>query len=400
MTPTEPKRVTDALDMRAIRAELGDGYPIDTEASRSELDKWVEGLGEEEEGFLQELISSAKVTKLNQWGNKTGSIVETGSDSVEVNADALSVRGAHYYDTYFQYTDHTTWVFKIQGLSGFLSEVRETADSAKEAQELLQEHCKDLSDPMYQKAAEEIPSPLIGEVDGSESPRLLHFEDENHLFAEYWTDGGKEDIYDITTGDYKVARSLERTYFRLHLESGLVEIAGDDSKGPNKDALQAFLKHFGGNPLLGDVRIGVEGIQKAKENLALLVSLDEFLGEDAKLRFARNEKGNVEADPYHSDTESERERVRTNIQLLYGENRDGWNLIYPTEIGQQYSEDEEVKVGEIVEDLEESGPFEEVLPMTVGLNREKNSIRFRTKDISPPTRRSIFHLFADELNWR
>jgi len=364
------------------------------------FNNWIADLDNERNEFIEQLKPSAKVAKLERWSTKLSGITETGSDDIAVNADSLTVRGAHYYDSFFHYTNHTTWVFGIQGLNGALEQVRENAESAEEAQKILRSHCENLSEPMYEMAAEEIPSPVIGNIDGSESPRLFHFEDEKHLYVEYWTGGPERDIFDVNTGDYKVAQTRQRTCFRIHLDSGLVEITGDSSKGPNKDALKAFLERLGGNPMISDVDIGVDGIQKAKENLALLVSLDEFIGDDAKIRFAKNENGNVEADPYHSDTEAERERVRVNMQLLYGRTQNGWELIYPKEVGQQYSDSEEVEVGQIIKDLESSSPFKEILPLTVGLNRQKNSIRFHPEEISPPTRRSIFHLFADELNWR
>lgn len=399
MTPTETKRVTEALDMNAIRKGIADtDYDIDNEVSREEFKDWVESLDDERSDFIQQLRSSAKIAKLGQWEGKMSEVEETRSDDLDVNADAILLRGAHYYDSFFQYTNHTTWIFKIQGYNGALEEIHEEAESAAEAQDILREYCGDLSEPVYENAVEEVPAPLIGRVDGSESPRLFHFEDQDHLYVEYWTEGSKDSIFDVTTGDYKTAQSLQRTCFRIHLESGLVEIAGDNSKGPNKKALQAFLERFNGNALISNVRIGVDGIQNAKENLAVIVSLDEFIGDDAKIRFARNKSGNVEADPYHSETESDRERLRMNMQLLYGRTPDGWELIYPNEIARRYADDEEVEVGEIVSELEDS-TFEEVLPLTVGLNREKNSIRFRTTDISPSTRRSVFHLFADELNW-
>lgn len=402
MTPIEAKRVTDTLDMDAIRSSLQEGeYDVDTDVSRSDFDTWLEDLDDDERGnYVQNLRRDAKVSVLQQWRNKMPSIIETGSDDLELNADALSMRGTHYYDSFFQYTNHTTWVYKIQGVDGVLAEIQSEAQSPSEAQEILQAHCEDLSEPNYGEAVSDVPTALIGDVDGSESPRLFHFEDQSHLYVEYWTEGPNESVFDVETGDYKTAQGLRRTCFRIHLDSSLVEIAGDKRQGPNTNALQAFLERFNGHPILAEVRIGVTGIQNAKENLALLVSLDEFIGNDAKIRFARNEQGNVEADPYHSDTESERERLRMNMQLLYGRTRDGWELIYPPEVENQYPEVDDVEVGQVVSDLEESGPYEEILPLTVGLNRDKNSIRFRTKDLSPPTRRSVFHLVADELGWR
>ncbi|MEA1930054.1 MAG: hypothetical protein U9O06_00685 [Euryarchaeota archaeon] len=401
MTPTDTTRVTDALDMRAIRKGLQNtDYDVDENASRSVFNNWIADLDGERDDFIEQLKPSAKVAKLQPWSTKLSGITETESDDIAVNADSLTVRGAHYYDSFFHYTNHTTWVFGIQWLSGTLKQIHENATSADEAQEILRSHCKDLSEPMYQMAAEEIPSPVIGNVDGSESPRLFHFENKDHLYVEYWTEGSEQDTFDVNTGDYKVAQTLQRTCFRIHLDSGLVEITGDASRGPNKDALKAFLERLGGNPVIGDVNIGTEGIQKAKENLAFIVSLDEFDGEDAKIRFSKNDNGDVEADPYHSDTESERERVRLNMQLLYGRTQNGWELIYRKEVGQQYSDSEEVEVGQLIKDLKRSGPFKQILPLTVGLNREKSSIRFYPEEISPPTRRTIFHLFADELEWR
>jgi len=387
--------------MRAIRRGLQNtDYDVDENASRSVFNNWIADLDNERDEFIEQLKPSAKVAKLQRWSTKLSGITETGSDDIAVNADSLTVRGAHYYDSFFHYTNHTTWVFGLPWISGALEQVRENAESAEEAQKILRIQCKDLSEPMYEMAAEEEPSPLIGNVDGSESPRLFHFEDEDHLYVEYWTEGSGQEIFDVNTGDYKSAQTLQRTCFRIHLDSGLVEITGDMSRGPNKDALKAFLERLGGNPMISDVDIGMEGIQKAKEKLAFIVSLDEFDGDDAKIRFSKNKDGDVEADPVHSDTESERERVRLNMQLLYGRTQNGWELIYRKEVGQQYSDSEEVEVGQLIKDLENSGSFKEILPLTVGLNREKSSIRFYPEEISPPTRRTIFHLFADVLNWR
>jgi hypothetical protein len=238
-------------------------------------------------------------------------------------------------------------------------------------------------------------------------PRLVHFKEENHVFVQYWERGNVITKLDIETGDQKNINTVYRPTLRIHLDSGLIESTGDRTYKRNTDQIRSFLTAFNGDHTwTSPINIG-SGIEATKERLALQVSLDEFEGDkdEAKLRFARSDSvSNVEADSKHQDTEEERDRVRSNFQLILGRSPDGWGLIYKKEIDEMFSDwvPSDITPSLVKDTFLDDEPYSEIRDLTVSLNadQDKQTIRIRGKSREPSLYRAVFHIFAEELGWR
>lgn len=382
--------------------------------SREEVLNYFEENPEDAEELYGDLVYGAKLRILEEWENKLEHIEGTG-DTLHVVADALNLREVCYYDSYFTYTNHTTRVYEASELGGVLGDIAEEAASATEAREMFTEFASEESDldEAYAQAAEEIPAPLIGNVGDRTRPRVVEFEDENHLYVEYWSRGNSKDGFDISTGDYTKIQTAYRAVLRVDLETGLIETTGDSSQKSNEGLVERFLSEFNGSGEVSRVHIRGDDVRETKQNLALLTTLNEFVGEDAKLRFTRNNSGNVEADPVHDEAEENRDYSRSNFQIIIGQQSNNWELVYPPEVMDEYvsegaeaetdDEGNEFDVGAVLTAMEgeedERGDYDDAMNLTLGLNSEKATFRIQKKAMSPNTRRQVFGMLAENLDW-
>lgn len=413
MGQSEHSRLIDALETQTLQRGLREagvkleknGDTTNVNPSRSDVRTWFQQNDGEVDTVLDDFERGTKLQTLEVLGPKTKN-VEEAKGGLNVIADALNLREVYYYKAYFGYTDHTTRVYRTE-LGGLLEEITEEAESAEQAQEMFLTYCEENNLETYKQAAEEIPAPLITNLGDNSRPRLIHFEDQNHLFVQYWKRGNIITELDIETGDLKNISTVYRPTLRLHLDSGLIESTGDRTDERNTEQIQEFLSAFNGehtwtSPV--DIRSAIE---TTKDKLALQVSLDEFEGDEdeAKLRFARSDTvSNVEADSKHQDTEEERDRVRSNFQLILGRTPDGWELIYKQAIEEMFSDwdPSDVTLSRVKDMFLDEEPYSEIADFTVSLNgdQDKQTIRVLGKSREPNLYRTVFHFFADELGWQ
>lgn len=396
-----PSRIIDSFDTRSLQRGIQE-YSDDESGdhSRDEIYALLQQEKDSEE-LKQALKHGTRLRTADSISSKLKHIEKLRTPKANAAAQRLTNSELSYYNSFFSYTNHTTRVHKVPSWDGVLSEISEEASTASEAEAIFWERFEEGEIPEeIAIAAESLPAPLIGNLKSGVRPRVLFFEDANHIYVEYWSRGDVLQGFDIDSGQHETISTPYRCYIRLHLDSRLVE-AGGDRNTPHHDEIKHLMTSLSGNPINSDIEIRANDIQTVKEDLSLVVTLDEFAGEDAKLRFARNEQdGNVQADPIHAETQESRPQIRSNFQIFLGKTSQGWELINPSSITERYTEGDTIKLASIREDLERSEAYSEVMNLTVGLNNEKSTIRIMKSALTPRTRREIFHIFADRIGWR
>ena len=301
------ERLINALTTREVRRGLvNSDLDVDESASREEVMTLL-STHQEADQLREDIITGAKERVLQDRHIKPDQI-EGAGQGLPVIRDNLSVREVYYYDSYFQYTDHTTRVYEIPDLGDALRDIAEDTSTPTAAREVFTEHVEDnVLDPAYIQATEQLPAALIGDVDDQFRPRVVEFKDSNTIYVEYWKPGNTRSDFDIRTGDYEKIKTLYQAVLRVDLETGFIGTTGKDSSKTNEGLVERFLSEFNGSSTARRIHLRGRDIRRAKENLGLLTSLNEFIGDEAKVRLTRNQAGNVEADPAHDQMEQERE---------------------------------------------------------------------------------------------
>lgn len=393
------ERLINALPTRDIRYGLQQSeIDIDENADRDEILSYLKNTPGDADELRQDIITGAKERVLMDWSGMLETI-EGAKTGVPVIAESLTLREAYYYDSFFNYTDHTTRAFQVSKMGGILGEIADLVDSPAAARERFIEFCEteDELDSAYTEAAEDIPAALINDLDEGYRPRLVEFENDRYMYVEYWKPGKTWSDFDIQTGDYEKINTLYRAVLRIDLQTGLIETTGDDSQQSNRNLVEKFLSEFNESTTVSRIHIRGGDIRTTKKDLALLTTLNEFVGEDAKLRFTRNKSGNVESDPAHKNAEKKRNYSRSNFQVIIGQQGDEWSLVYPVDLG--YDDDDDVSVGDVLSEFDEKDMYDDVMDLTITLDSEKATYRIQKKRMSPSTRCEVFELLADELNW-
>ncbi|WP_126665157.1 hypothetical protein [Haloterrigena salifodinae] len=393
------ERLINALPTRDIRYGLQQSdIDIDENTGRDEILRYLKNTPGDADELRQDIITGAKERVLTDWSGMLKTI-EGAKTGAPVVAESLTLRKAYYYDSFFNYTDHTTRAFQVSEIGGILGEIADQVDSPAVAREKFIEFCETENelDPAYTEAADDIPAALINDLDEAYRPRLVEFENGRYMYVEYWKPGKTRSDFDIRTGDYEKINTLYRAVLRIDLQTGLIETTGDDSQQSNRDLVERFLSEFNESTSVSRIHIRGADIRTTKRDLALLTTLNEFIGEDAKLRFTRNKSGNVESDPAHNDAEKKRDYSRSNFQVIIGQQGDEWSLVYPVDLG--YDGDDDVSVGDILSEVNEQDRYDDVKDLTITLDSEKATYRIQKKKMSPSTRREVFELLADKLNW-
>lgn len=249
MSSSQPSvELLDSLEMRAIHRGLHEAeVGPDIDASRQEIKAWVQDHPDEGERFLQELVTAAKQVLLDENENYLEYIDANQADDERSLVEVIDLFDAYYYDSFFGYTDHSTKLYSIDELGGVFTDIADEAGSIDEAQALFIEHCQDRDDidEAYLAALDEVPAPLIGEIEHEARPRLVKFEDSDHLYIELWSIGDTFSKFDVNEGDYKTIESLARTVVRVHLDTGILEYTSDDTtKGHRQSVLTDLLDLF------------------------------------------------------------------------------------------------------------------------------------------------------------
>lgn len=420
MSSSQPRvELLDSLEMRAIRRGLHETeVGPDANSSRQEIKTWVQNHPNEQESFLQELVTAAKQVLLDENENYLEYIdVNQADDDDRSLVEVIDLFDAYYYDSFFGYTDHSTKLYSIDEPDGIFAEIADEAGSIDEAKTLFIEHCQDRDDidEAYLAALDEVPAPLIGEIEHEARPRLVKFEDSNHLYIELWSIGDTFSKFDVNEGDYKTIESLARTVVRVHLDTGILEYTSDDTtKGHRQSVLTDLLElsNQTSNPgsdqatNYSEKIITDRHIRQIKENVGVLSTLDSFRGARANLRYSSVDDRNVETDPTHGNMERSRDYQKSHPRVLVGWADGRWELIKKDDLVDdsdidldEASFEEEDAVSNVIREIKEQGQYDRVRQFTIPMNSDKDTLRIWKKRCSPETRRTVFHLIAGELGW-
>lgn len=237
-------RVIDSLETQAILQGLRDqdsvlledltDFSDDSDPNRSEIKDWVKNHSEYTGDVLKDAIWGGKLYTISSNQERLDFIEDAATSELRTVSESLSTRECYYYDSFFGYTDHTTRIYNIAQIDGVLREIAENADSGDTAQNIFNNYCSDNQLSYFYAASEDLPAPLIGNLGNSPRPRLVHCEDDNHIYVEFWKRGNIINRFDIDSGEYQSVNTVSRPYIRIHLDSGLVEAAGDRAHQPNK----------------------------------------------------------------------------------------------------------------------------------------------------------------------
>lgn len=410
-------RLVDSLGMRSIRRCLHESdVGPDSTASRQEIKGWIERNPEQADVFLQNLVFHAKEVLLDD-NERYSEFIDVAADDETSIIEALDLLEVYYYDSFFGYTDHAVRLYSIDELGGVFEDISEEAMSVAEAEEYFKSHCegRDDIDDAYVDAVSEFPAALIGEVEHEVRPRLIQFEDVDHIYMELWSIGDTFTEFDINEGDYKKIETLARTIVRVHLDTGIIEYTSDDAKKSHREnVVTEVLECFNqsGNPGSDQAtnyseRIITDNhIRQVKENIGVLSTLDSFRGARANLRYSSVDERNVETDPTHSNMEDTRDYQKSHPRILVGRTNGEWELIEKEELVDnpdldldEASFEEEDAVSTVIREIREQGQYDEVRQFTIPMNSDKDTLRIWKKRCEPETRRTIFHLIGEELGW-
>jgi len=389
--------------------------------SREQIRIWLKKQDDEVADSISSLLSlNKKKSILRNIEQKVEYIEESESNSVPILASHLTLKDVAYYESHFKFADMTAGIYGMKSKEGIFGEIYTEAETAEQAKEIFISRVLEREDinNQYAEAADEIPTALIGDVDYNPRPRIVKFEDSNHLFIEFWSIKGKNTVYDVNEGNYITIDERARTSLRIHLDSGTIEyISTKDSSDHRKAVLDYVIEKFSlerevrsdgglmsfttdGTSLFTDIEIDSSDVIDVKKNVGLVSTLDGFRGRNTNSRLTARDSGDVENDPMHRQLERGRDYRISHPQILLGEREDGeYELVDPIEIRDDFSFDEDMSVDDIVDEIREMTDYLSVRKFTVVLNTEKNTVRIWKESCSPSTRRLVFHLLADELGW-
>jgi len=401
VTNHEPGRLVGALETRAInQATDRSTTSIPAGADRTEVIDYLD-TESDADTLEEELIEAAKEVIIEDRSHQVDYI-----EGTQVGADAiggfLSLSEFAYYDSYFGYTNHATRVYEVDELGGALEEVRDNAQTEQDAKDIVRRYVSSNSaEEEYSQALEDVPAALIGNVDDRAAPRVLHFEEPSVLYAEFWAEGSKESGLDIHSGEYKTINEVAKTAVRVYLDHELVEVTSDSAGPGDRTVLVNLLSELNEHEQVWNIDINPSDVSQARNNLGVLTTLSELIDTDTKLRFTRNQAGNVETDSTHRSEETSRQNARSNFNTILGETTAGWQPIHRNEVPVDHEEEDELTVADYLESVEEDdeSSYRDLDSITIGMTAEKNSYTIMKMNLQPTTRREIFQMIGNELGW-
>jgi len=435
MSASEPAQIIDALDYRTIKQALneiqqGAGFAEDLRTSASELgdspdrDEIKEWLSRHQD-YAEEVANAIAINKqksiIRSFEGKEKFVEETeqGERDPDDIISHLSLTDTVYYNSFFKFADMSTKVFSTEYRDGIFQRISSEADSAQEAKELFQDHISENEeiDDVYLQAANDVPAPLIGQVDFNPKPRIIKFEDDDHVYFEFWSMEGERSYYDVNKGDYITIDQRARTSVRVHLDTGIMEyVSSKSSEDHRRAVIDIIVDNFwtsdevrtdgglqalatGGELLHSPVTISDDDISDVKENVGLLSTLDGFRGGFTNVRLTSRNNSDVENDPDHQHFEDNRDYRLSHPQILLGERNGEYELLDRDEISGEITISPDMSAEEIVEEFAENSDYDDVHRFTVVLNTDNDTARIWKVRCSPSTRRLVFHLISDELGW-
>lgn len=404
-------------DLRERASELSDDF------SREEFKDWLETLSEEETSDLQRAVSREhrrktlyrRKSKLSYIGDIDIESNSNTNDLIESLVTQLTTREATYYDAHFKFANAGAYIYNTEVFEGVIKEIKDNATGAHSAKQIFVEEARDRDDlgKQYVRAAESL-SPIAGQLETAPKPRLIYFEDENHLFIEYWSLGKEDQIFDGQEG-YSIEYSPRvRSAARIHIDSGVVEVFDGKKKETHRNTLLDRIERLfnperpvadGGTQtgrtdvILRGKSISEDDIWKVMDEVGMLTTLEGFGGRTADAKLSAVQNRDVTKDDTHDDLRDDRGLELANIKIFFDDLEGRRMFIDPEDVGQKLKFDKDTTQSQMKDEIREEFGYTNIGHVTLTLNEDNNTIRIQKENCSPETRKTVFHLVTNTLGW-
>jgi hypothetical protein len=422
---------TELLDFRDIRAAIEDikrneehgldGDLVDMvqelgeNPSRREVQRWFSDLNDEYKekiGYSFSRYQKRHILNNNEHQLDYISIESTGIDTL---SKKLTLTETSYYDSYFNFTNNSFTLLKLRNQDGLLFDVYEEAESAEDAENKFKQAIENRNfGDAYKNTVGELPSPIVGNLDISPTPRFAVFEDLEHFYIEYWSLGEATEVFNGNEGTSFEYQPRRRSAARIHLDTGHVEVARDKNTQSHMDALKSSFSSLcidedetasdGGvqilespTGLITSYNVTSEDATEIIEDMGVITTYESFQGRNATITLSSVKARDVEESFDSLDDIKENYPLqRAHIKILVEDLNSNMELIDPDQIESNYDFEEDVKIGDIKEELEEGG-YDNVDHITIELNSNNNTMRINKKNCVPSARLELLHLLLDNL---
>lgn len=398
-------------DFRDAVRELGEDPP------RDDLKTFVQQ-NEELGASLLEIIGKAKQKSILRQLEEQLYYIEGEGEDIDDISTNLTLTQTEYYQSYFNFAGKSFSILKTDFEDGIFARIASEAETQEQAKNIYRSYIQESDiDDLYIDATRDVPAPLIGEIDYTPKPRLIHFEDDGHIYFEYWTKSGQRSYFDVNKGDYVTVERRGKTAVRVHINTGIIEyVSTKGSESHRRGLIDKLIERFwmdddvetdGGVPSLvagvanlhTDINIQNDDISQVKENLGILSTLDGFRGGIANVRFSSRNNSDVGRDPDHQHIEDNRDLRISHPNIFLGEDNGDIEIIEKKQIEAVLSITPEMSVDEILEEFQENSSYSKVHRFTIVMNSDRNTIRVWKRNYSPSTRLKLIHLIQEELDW-
>ncbi|WP_373190217.1 hypothetical protein [Halolamina sp.] len=433
--------IVKIIDFRSISRAMGEIYAgfdshadigkiqqviddLDSDFNREDFKHWFSGLDSDVRKDIRNQLVRSKMKFVidDDIGNKNKYISGVSPKSAGGIASQLSLNDVGYYSSFFKFADRTSSLHEISELNGVFRDIRDNAESTKEAEEIfisyVEEH--DEVPELYALGAGDNVTPIIGDVGYSAQPRLVHFNDSNHLFIEYWKIGEEITRFDVNESDYRSIQTRSRTVARVHLDSNTIEYASnednDDLRSEILDEIVGLFAEDESNAIpdggVQDLRMDLydpinitdSDIEDVNKNIGVMSTLDTFHGVHTNTSIHSIDDKPTDRDRLHERLKK-RGYIKSHPKLLLGVKDGQYELLDPERVDDfkfedENSEDEEVPtIQELVKQVEENSDYDKVIKFTIVLNAEDDTLRIWKSALPTEVRKMVFHEIADELEW-
>lgn len=337
------------------------------------------------------------------------------SETIERVMEQMTTRETSYYNSHFKFSNSSLHLFKVEEFGGVFSNLLDQDYTVDQYNEEFanQVRERDDIDDLYAEAAEGL-GPTVGNLESSPKPRLVWFEDHDHVLIEFWSLAGEDVVFD-GQGGFSIEYNVRtRSAARIHLDTGIIEIFdGKDTEKHRQtliDRIEQLCNPQRAETDGGQQVVNVENIlrqQIISENdiweiinsVGMLTTLESFSGHtaDAKLSSVRNR--DVRSDASHDDLKEDRPLERANVKLFFDDLDGVCEFIDPSDVSNQLTFDSDATQKDMKDEISDQMGYDNIDHVTVTLNEDNNKFRIQKENCSPSARKMVFHLVTNNLDW-
>ncbi|WP_226039076.1 hypothetical protein [Natrinema sp. DC36] len=396
---------------------------LDALFSREEFKEWIDSLDEDLFQRLRRTVhrEDRRMTLRNR-SSKLSYIHNVDIDSglkkdekIEKLVQQLSSRETAYYDAHFEFASTSSYLYTIDGFEGVVGGIATDAAGPHDAEEKFAERARERDDidETYASAAEGL-APIAGKLEKAPKPRVIKFEDEDHIFIEFWAVGTEDSIFDGQEGYSMNYNPRIRSAARMHLDTGMVEVFDGKKKEQHRKTLVDRLEKLcngaklvtdGGEQktreinILREKTLSEDNIWDVMDSIGMLTTLEGFGGRTADAKLSAVHNRDVRKDDTHEDLRHDRNLELANIKLFFDDLEGIREFVKPSEIGEKIEFEKEATQSEMKEEIGKMFDYKNIDHVTLTLNEDNNTFRVQKKNCSPATRQAVFHLVSEELGW-